>query len=65
LKLYTAKYRCSGSDRLDIIVKGKDPTGKFFAPTWKMVMGSKEGKISWNEYQQTYRELKYIGERVL
>lgn len=56
MKLFTAHYRYSGSDRLDITVKGKDPVGHFFAPTWKMVMGSKEGKILWAEYQQMYRE---------
>lgn len=57
MKLYTAQYRYSGSDRLDITVKGKDLIGKYFAPTWKMVMFSKEGKISWDDYQQMYREL--------
>ncbi len=57
MKLYTAQYRYSGSDRLDITVKGKDPVGKAFVPTWKMVIGSKEGKISWDKYQQMYREL--------
>jgi hypothetical protein len=41
--LYTARYRYSGNDRLDITVKGKDPIGRIFAPSRKMVMGSKEG----------------------
>ena len=57
VKLYTAQYRYSGNDRLDITVKGKDPVGRIFAPTWKMVMGSKEGIISWTEYQEMYREM--------
>jgi uncharacterized protein YeaO (DUF488 family) len=57
LKLYTASYRYSLNDRLDITVKGKDPVGKIFAPTWKMVMGSKEGRISWDEYKEMYRAL--------
>ena len=57
MKLYTAQYRYSGDDRLDITIKGKDPIGRIFAPSWKMVMGSKEGKISWDEYQKMYREL--------
>ncbi|MDD4274017.1 MAG: DUF488 family protein [Desulfobacter postgatei] len=53
MKLYTAQYKYAGDDRLDITVKGKDPIGRCFAPTWKMVMGS----ISWDEYKQMYREL--------
>ncbi len=57
MKLYTAQYRYSGADRLDITVKGKDLIGKVFAPTWKMVMGSKEGKISWDEYKDMYKDL--------
>ena len=57
MKLYTAQYRYAGDDRLDITVKGKDPIGKNFAPTWKMVMGSKEGGISRDEYQRMCREL--------
>ena len=57
MKLYTAQYRYSGDDRLDITVKGRDPVGRIFAPSWKLVMGSKEGKITWNEYQKMYREL--------
>ena len=60
MKLYTSQYRYSGDDRLDITVKGKDPTGKVFAPTWKMVMGSKDGKISWDEYQNMYRDLMRV-----
>ncbi len=57
MKLYTAPYRYSGDDRLDITVKGKDSTGKIFAPTWKMIMGSKEGKISWDDYKGLYKDL--------
>ena len=56
MKLYTAQYHYSGNDRLDITVKGQDPTGKIFAPTWKMVMGSKKGKISFDEYREMYRK---------
>jgi hypothetical protein len=57
MKLYTAQYKYSGNDRFDITVKGKDPIGRCFAPTWKMVMGSKDGKTFWDEYKQMYREL--------
>ena len=34
---YTAQYRYPGADRLDITVKGNDPIGNVFAPTWAMV----------------------------
>jgi len=57
MKLYTAQYRYSGDDRLDITVKGKDQSGKIFAPTWKMVMLSKDKKISWHEYKRMYKDL--------
>lgn len=57
MDLYTAQYRYSGYDRLDITVKGKDPIGKVFAPTWKMVMGVKEDKISWDKYCLMYHDL--------
>ena len=39
--IYTAQYRYSGPDRLDITVKGQDPMGKVLAPTWEMVRGYK------------------------
>ena len=57
MKLYTAQYRYSGNDRIDITVKGQDPIGKCFAPTWKMVMASKEKRLSWDEYKQKYKNL--------
>lgn len=57
MKLYTAQYGYSENDRLDITAKGKNPIGKIFAPTWKMVMGSKEGKIFWDRYKEMYKDL--------
>ena len=61
LKIYTIqisvakKLGLTGDPRyLDITVKSGD---KAFAPTWKMVMGSKEGKISEEEYTKHYLEL--------
>ena len=63
VKMYTAQYRYSGNDRLDITVKGKDPVGRIFAPTWKMVMGAKEGKITRDEYQKMYREMMQVSYR--
>ncbi len=57
MKLYTAQYNYAGKDRLDITAKGKDPVGKVFAPAWKMVMGSKEGKITREEYTKMYHSM--------
>lgn len=55
MKVYTAQYRYAGDDRLDITIKGKDPIGKIFAPSWKMVMQSKEEKMTWDEYKHLYK----------
>ena len=55
MKLYTAQYKYSGDDRLDITVKGKDAIGKIFAPSWKMVMQSKQGKMTREEYNHLYK----------
>jgi hypothetical protein len=41
MKVWTAQYRYPGPHRLDITVKGKDPVGKVFAPTWPMVTAHK------------------------
>ena len=37
MKFWTAQYKYPGPYRLDITVKGQDPFGKLFAPTWGMV----------------------------
>jgi uncharacterized protein YeaO (DUF488 family) len=58
--LYTAQYRYSGPDRFAITVKAaKDdhPIGKIWAPTWDLVMGIKNGRISEKEYADQYYEL--------
>lgn len=52
--LYTAHYRYSGEDRTDITVKGQDPRGRHFAPTWEMVMGVKNGTMTEQEYVDRY-----------
>lgn len=57
LKVYTAVYRYSGPDRLDITVKGKDPIGQIFAPIWDIVMGLKKGVIDEDQYEREYRDL--------
>jgi len=55
--LYTAQYRYSGRDRLDITVKGNDPAGKLYAPTWAMVKGVKDGTLPESWYEETYYKL--------
>lgn len=53
-RVYTAHYRYSGPDRVDITVKGQDPQWKEFAPTWDMVMSHKRGSINDEEYIRRY-----------
>lgn len=56
-EFYTAQYKYDGSDRLDITVKGQDPFGKIFAPTWNMVTNLKDGYIRKEEYAVDYISL--------
>jgi uncharacterized protein YeaO (DUF488 family) len=58
LQVYTAPFRYSGPDRLDITVKSGDP---FFAPTWGMVWGLKKGRLTWEQYENRYYAL--LGQR--
>ncbi len=53
-RVYTAHYRYSGPDRVDITVKGQDPNWKEFAPTWDMVMSHKRGSITDDQYISRY-----------
>jgi len=57
MDIYTAQLRYSGPDRLDITVKGQDPFGKYFAPTWPMVRGLKNKTLSEEDYTKRYHEL--------
>ena len=57
VQIWTAQYRYAGPDRLDITVKGQDPLGKHFAPTWNIVMGHKRGELSDEEYTEIYHGL--------
>jgi hypothetical protein len=57
MDIYTAQYRYSGPDRFDITVKGQDSLGKFFAPTWDMVMGVKNGTLSTYDYSMQYARI--------
>jgi len=56
-RIYTAHYRYSGSDRIDITVKGQDAKWKLFAPTWKMVMGVKNGTMTEDQYITEYLKI--------
>ena len=57
LKIHTAQYRYSSSDRLDITVKGQDPIGRVFAPTWIMVSAYKKGYLKKASYILLYSKL--------
>jgi hypothetical protein len=57
LYFYTAQYEYSGKNKLDITVKGQDPLGKHFAPTWTMVQGFKSRKLSEKKYKKLYNEI--------
>lgn len=52
--VYTAQYRYAGYDRFDITVKGQDPMGLHFAPTWNMVSDHKNGIITDQQYIDQY-----------
>ena len=55
MKIYTGTVRrFHGPSNLDITVKSGD---KVFAPTWDLVMGYKQGRISEAEYRKQYVEL--------
>lgn len=52
--VYTGHYRYAGPDRLDITVKGQDPIGRVFAPTWSMVTLLKKGVMTQENYTAQY-----------
>ena len=43
-----------GSDKLDITVKSGRGIGRELAPTWELVRGFKQEKLSWEEYETAY-----------
>lgn len=57
MHIYTAQYSYSNVDRLDITVKGQDPLGKHFAPTWEMVMGIKNSTMTQEQYESQYAKI--------
>ena len=72
VNIYTAQYKYSGEDRLDITVKGNDPIGRIFAPTWEMVRLYKDYKNEINYVrsyhllmQRSYRINRKIWEEIL
>lgn len=52
-----APIRKNGPDGVDITVKSALGSARHFAPTWDMVMGSKRGEITWDEYTERYRAI--------
>lgn len=60
LKFWTAQYRYPGPYRLDITVKGNDPFGRLFAPTWDMVKTYKNNPnkaLAEQIYTRAYHQL--------
>lgn len=53
MKLYTAQYRYSGSDRLDITNKSGDKT---FSPSDELLKAKKYGDMTDEEYRIIYLE---------
>jgi len=57
MDIYTAQYKYSGDDRMDITVKGSQYPGEILAPTWEMVCGIKDQKLSQWDYTVQYFSL--------
>jgi len=61
VKVYTAQIWAAKSKSvqgaIDITVKSSDDLGKFFAPTWSMVVNYKNNRISTGEYIKEYIKL--------
>ncbi len=56
----TARIDYRGQDGqlvLNTTIKSGSGLGAVFAPTWKMVMQSKQDEISWDEYREQYTAL--------
>ena len=60
LRLATARINYVGQEYqrvLNTTIKSGVGLGAIFAPTWNMVMSSKQGKITWDEYTTQYTAL--------
>jgi len=56
-RVCTGRVSYDGADGLDITVKSGIGIGKVFAPTWDMVMGVKQGRITEAEYTEQFLNL--------
>ncbi len=54
LQVYTSRISYDGDDGLNITVKSANLEDRAFAPTWDIVMGHKNGKITDQEYTDEY-----------
>lgn len=59
VQIYTAQFRYSGEDRLDITYKTQSQLGQCFAPTSFLVQGYKKNNISQQEYYKQYTNLMW------
>jgi hypothetical protein len=58
ITIHTAQMRINDPDAIDITVKSANtPEGRVLAPTWKMVMKHKDGKLTDGEYTEQYLDL--------
>lgn len=57
MDIYTAQYKYTGDDRLDITVKSSIWPGSLLAPTWPMVHELKSGKLDESGYTIKYYTL--------
>lgn len=56
-RVCTGRVSYKGRDGLDITVKSGKGIGKLFAPTWDMVMGVKQRRITVAEYTERFLNL--------
>lgn len=49
-----APIRKNGPYGIDITAKSASGPARYFAPTWDMVMGSKRGQLTWDDYTERY-----------
>ena len=60
MRIGTASIRHAGfygNRALNITAKSAGPTGKVFAPSWQIVMDFKKDIITWEEYEQKYKQM--------
>ena len=56
VEVFTSSMQYQGDYKLDITVKSGD---KVFAPSWDIVMGYKNGKISADQYIEAYLSIMH------